>query len=153
MQSAGISLYRFAADGTVQVLIAHMGGPFWARKDAGAWSIPKGEYDDSEDAHGAARREFEEELGSRPPDGPSTDLGSVTQSNGKVVRAWAIEGELDVNTLVSNTFTMEWPRGSGRMQDFPEVDRSEWVDVETARVRLVSAQQAFLDRLLAALAE
>lgn len=124
-----------------------MGGPLWARKDEHAWSIPKGEYDPDEDARAAARREFAEELGSPPPDGAWHELGEVTQRNGKIVTAWALEGDFDTTTVVSNTFEMEWPPRSGRRQSFPEIDRAEWVDVDTARIRLVTAQTGFLDRL------
>ena len=124
----------------------HPGGPFWARRDAGAWSIPKGEYSDGEPAEVAARREFEEELGTPPPSS-LTDLGTVRQKNGKEVRAFLAEGDLDVEAVVSNTFEMEWPPRSGRMASFPEIDRAEWFPVEVAREKLNPAQAAFLDRL------
>jgi len=129
-------------------MLAHMGGPFWARRDAGAWSIPKGEYGPDDDPLAAARREFEEEIGRPAPDGALTALGEVRQSGGKVVIAWAIEADIDVSEIESNTFTLEWPRGSGRMREFPEVDRADWLDVETAREKLVKGQIALLDRLL-----
>jgi predicted NUDIX family NTP pyrophosphohydrolase len=129
------------------VLLGHMGGPFWARKDAGAWSIPKGEYGEDEDARAAARREFGEELGTPPPDGPWLELGEVRQRAGKVVTAWAVEGDFDVSTLRSNTFTIEWPPRSGRQAEFPEIDRAAWFDLATARARIVAAQAVFLDRL------
>ena len=129
------------------MLIGHMGGPFWAKKDEGAWSVFKGEYDDSEDPFRAARREFEEETGSPPPDGPSIELGEVRQSSGKRVVAWAVEGDFDPATLTSNTFTTEWPPRSGRQAEFPEVDRAEWFDLATARAKLVKAQAAFIDAL------
>jgi predicted NUDIX family NTP pyrophosphohydrolase len=131
---------------TGEVLLVHPGGPFWARRDAGAWSIPKGEYDDGEDAEAAARREFAEELGVPAPASLS-DLGVVRQKNSKEVRAFLGSGDLDVDAVVSNTFTMEWPPRSGRQAEFPEVDRAEWFTVEAAREKLVPAQAAFLDRL------
>jgi predicted NUDIX family NTP pyrophosphohydrolase len=149
--SAGLLLYRAAAGGT-QVLLAHMGGPLWARKDAGAWSIPKGEYGPDEAPLDAARREFTEEIGTPPPAGEPLPLGSVRQRNGKIVTAWALPGDLDVTTVVSNTFEMEWPPRSGRRQQFPEIDRAAWFDVPAARTRIVAAQAEFLDRLVAALA-
>ena len=144
--SAGLLLYR-VRDGRPEVLIGHMGGPFWAKKDEGAWSVFKGEYDDVEEPLAAARREFEEETGRPPPDGPVVDLGEVRQSSGKRVTAWAIEGDFDPSTLQSNTFTVEWPPRSGRQAAFPEVDRAEWFDLDTARAKLVKAQAAFLDVL------
>ena len=125
----------------------HPGGPFWARRDEGAWSIPKGEYDDAEDAFEAARREFGEELGSAPPDGPAEDLGEVRQKSGKLVRGWAIEGDLDAETIVSNTFALEWPPRSGKTIEVPEVDRAEWFDLGSARSRINPAQAALLERL------
>ena len=131
----------------VEVLLAHMGGPFWARKDAGAWSIPKGEYAEGDDPVEAARREFGEELGHPVPADEFTELGSVTQSGGKHVTAWAAEGDFDPATAVSNTFDLEWPRGSGQLQTFPEVDRVGWFPVADARSRLVKGQVPFLDRL------
>jgi predicted NUDIX family NTP pyrophosphohydrolase len=149
-RSAGILLYRVVddgAEGRIEVLLGHMGGPFWARKDAGAWTIPKGEHEPDEDPLGAARREFEEETGVPLPVPDVVDLGEVRQSGGKVVRAWAVEGDLDASTLESNTFTMEWPRGSGEMATFPELDRFEWFDLETARSKIIVAQREFLDRL------
>ena len=146
--SAGILLWRRREE-ALEVLLAHMGGPFWARKDTGAWSIPKGEYGPDEDPLEAARREFAEELGSRAPDGASyVPLGEVRQKNGKVVTAWAVAGDLDLTTVVSNTFDLEWPPRSGRMQQFPEVDRAAWFDLVTARTKLVAAQAGFLDRLI-----
>ena len=144
--SAGVLLYR-VVEGVVEVLIVHPGGPFWARKDDGAWSIPKGEYELGEPPWDAARREFAEELGSEVPDGPRTDLGEVRQS-GKVVTAFAVRGDLDVGEIRSNTFELEWPRGSGRIQVFPEVDRAAWLSVAAARLKLLKGQQPLLDRLL-----
>jgi predicted NUDIX family NTP pyrophosphohydrolase len=144
--SAGLLLYRGTGE-HVEVLLAHMGGPFWTRKDDGAWSIPKGEYGPDEDPLAAARREFAEELGSPAPDGDYRPLGDVRQKNGKLVTAWAVAGDLDVTTVVSNTFEVEWPPRSGRRQEFPEVDRAAWFDLAAARPKLVAAQAAFLDRL------
>jgi predicted NUDIX family NTP pyrophosphohydrolase len=146
-RSAGILLYRVAR-GTPEVLLVHPGGPFWARKDAGAWSIPKGEHLDGEDPRACALREFEEETGVGLPSGELVELGSVKQKGGKVVSAWAAEGDLDTGSVRSNTFTMEWPPRSGRTEEFPEVDRAEWFGVEAAREKLVEAQTEFLDRLL-----
>jgi predicted NUDIX family NTP pyrophosphohydrolase len=129
------------------VLLVHPGGPFWAKKDAGAWSIPKGEYvEDEEDPLACARREFEEELGTPPPD-DLVPLGEVRQRSGKRVTAWAAAGDLDPAGIASNTFTMEWPPRSGRMQEFPEVDRAAWFALDEARERINPAQAAFLDRL------
>lgn len=150
-RSAGLVLYRHGDNG-VEVLIGHMGGPFWARKHERAWSIPKGEYDEDEDPLAAARREFAEELGSGPPEGTPIELGEVKQSSGKVVTAWAIEGDFDPAAAVSNTFTIEWPRGSGTQAEFPEIDKVAWCDLATARELLVAGQVDFLDRLAAYLA-
>jgi predicted NUDIX family NTP pyrophosphohydrolase len=144
--SAGVLLHRTGQDGAVQVLLAHMGGPFWAHKDDGAWSIPKGEHPAEEDARAAARREFAEELGSPPPDGELRDLGTV-RSGSKVIAAFALVGDLDADRVVSNTFELEWPPRSGRTQTFPEVDRAAWFDLDTARHKLVKSQRPFLDRL------
>ena len=162
VRSAGLLLFRRADggadggadDGAVEVLLAHPGGPFWARKDHGAWSVPKGEYDEGDDALTAAYREFTEEIGQPPPGamGEAVPLGEVQQASGKRVIAWALEGDVDAAAAVSNTFEMEWPRGSGRMQEFPEVDRVEWVSLEQARVKLVKGQVPLLDALVAALA-
>jgi predicted NUDIX family NTP pyrophosphohydrolase len=150
-RSAGILLYRIGG-GAPEVLLVHPGGPFWARKDAGAWSIPKGEYDGDEDPRACALREFEEETGTALPPGELMELGSVKQRSGKLVSAWAAEGDLDADAVRSNTFTLEWPPGSGRTAEFPEIDRAGWFDVDTAREKLVAAQAEFLDRLLARLA-
>jgi predicted NUDIX family NTP pyrophosphohydrolase len=157
--SAGILLYRRtpgpagsegAAHG-IEVLLAHMGGPYFARKDEGAWSIPKGEYDASEEPWDAARREFAEEIGQPPPQGPPIDLGSVTQRNGKVVTAYALEGDLDPESMRSNTFELEWPPRSGRIQTFPEMDRAGWFTPEVARAKALSSQGELIDRLEARL--
>ncbi|BBY30055.1 NUDIX domain-containing protein [Mycolicibacterium sediminis] len=145
--SAGLLLYRIVDDG-VEVLLGHPGGPFWARKDDGAWSIPKGEYDPAEDPWAAARREFREEIGFDAPDGPRIDLPPVRQAGGKVVTAFAVLGDLDVTESVSNTFELEWPRGSGRFREFPEIDRVAWLSVDAARVKLLKGQLLLLDGLL-----
>jgi predicted NUDIX family NTP pyrophosphohydrolase len=147
-RSAGILVYR-RRDGLLEVLIGHMGGPFWARRDAGGWSVPKGELDAGEEPLAAARREFAEELGRPAPDGPMLELGELRQASGKVVTVWAVEGDLDPADVVPGTFAMEWPKGSGRLQEFPELDRVEWCDLPTARDRLVAGQRPFLDRLQA----
>ena len=149
-RSAGLLLHR-PSDTGQQLLLVHMGGPLWAGKDAGAWSLPKGEYTDTEDPYAAARREFVEELGSQPPDAVPVPLGEVRQSGGKIVLAWGLVGDLDVATVRSNHFELEWPPRSGRIQRYPEVDRAAWFAPADARVRLVSAQAAFVDRLLQAL--
>lgn len=145
--SAGLLLHRRRGD-VIEVLLGHMGGPFWARKDEGAWSIPKGEYQPGDDPFAAAKREFEEELGSAPPAADYHELGSVTQSGGKIVVAWAAEADFDAARAVSNTFELEWPPGSGRMQSFPEIDRAEWFTIGIASLKLVKGQLPFLDRLL-----
>jgi predicted NUDIX family NTP pyrophosphohydrolase len=145
-RSAGILLYRLS-DGEPEVLIVHPGGPFWARKDAGAWSIPKGEYDDGEDPQACALREFEEETGTALSPAELAELGDVRLKSGKQVTAWAVEGDLDAGAIVSNTFEMEWPPRSGRMQEFPEVDRAGWFGLDQASEKLNPAQVAFLDRL------
>lgn len=145
-RSAGILLYR-SRDAGLEVLLGHMGGPLWSKRDAGAWSIPKGEYEADEDPVRAAHREFGEELGLDVPAGPLVDLGSATTSGGKLVTIWAVEGELDPGDVVPGTFTVEWPRGSGRVREFPEIDRVEWFDTAVARDRIVRSQRAFLDRL------
>jgi predicted NUDIX family NTP pyrophosphohydrolase len=151
-RSVGLLVHRVAPDG-LEVLIVHPGGPFWAKRDEGAWSIPKGEIDEgTEAALAVARREFREELGSEPPEGDPVSLGEVRLKSGKRVEAWALPGDLDVTTIVSNEFETEWPPRSGRMAAFPEVDRAEWCSVPVARVKLNPAQVAFLDRLVDALA-
>lgn len=147
--SAGLLLFRRAPDG-LEVLLAHMGGPLWARRDAGAWTIPKGEPEPGEDLHAAALREFAEELGSAPPPGPDVALGAVRQKGGKTVHAWAREGDLDADAVVSGTFDLEWPPRSGRTQAFPEVDRAAWLPLARARELVISAQAELLDRLAAA---
>jgi predicted NUDIX family NTP pyrophosphohydrolase len=143
-RSAGILLFR---RDPLQVLLVHPGGPFWAKKDLGAWSIPKGEHNEGEDAMACAIREFTEETGSEPSPGELTDLGTIKQKAGKVVQAWALEGDLDATAVVSNTFSMQWPPRSGTFQDFPEVDRAEWFGLEEAAERINPAQATFLERL------
>ncbi len=147
--SAGILLYRYK-DGTLQVLLVHPGGPFWVNKDLAAWSIPKGLLEEGEDPLDTARREFAEETGFSV-DGDFIDLGELKQPGGKVVHAWALEGDLDETRISSNTFPLEWPKHSGRIQEFPEVDRGEWFDAETARLKIHKGQIPFLDRLLSRL--
>lgn len=145
--SAGLLAYRRTEAG-VEILLVHPGGPFWAKKDDGAWSVPKGEYEPSEDPLAVARREFEEEIGQAPPDGSEPVwLGELRQPSGKVVSAWAIEGDLDVREVHSNSFEMEWPPRSGRTQEFPEVDRAGWFDPEEARRKILRGQLGFIDRL------
>lgn len=152
--SAGILLYRRVAGGELEVLLVHPGGPFWQNKDSHAWSVPKGEYRVGADVEQEALREFREELGVGPPEGPRVDLGMIRQSSGKQVRVWAVEGSGFVpDVVLSNEFDMEWPPKSGEIQRFPEVDRAEWMDLATARERVVVAQAEFFDRLLAALSD
>jgi predicted NUDIX family NTP pyrophosphohydrolase len=149
-RSAGLLLYRDGGGGR-EVLLVHPGGPFWARRDAGSWSIPKGVYGNDEEPLAAARREFEEELGVAPPEGELVDLGEVQQRGGKRVRAWALVGEFDVSETKSNTFAVEWPPRSGQFRQFPEVDRAEWFSFEVAREKINAAQAELIDRLEAAL--
>jgi predicted NUDIX family NTP pyrophosphohydrolase len=150
-RSAGLLLFRRASPAAVEVMLAHMGGPFWAGKDRGAWSIPKGEHEPGEDALAAARREFVEELGHDVPAGETLELGEVTHAGGKRIRAWALEGDIDVSQITSNTFEMEWPPRSGRRRRFPEIDRAGWFDLDTARGKLVKGQVPLLDMLAARL--
>jgi len=154
-RSAGVLLYR-GSGASLEVLLVHPGGPLWARRDAGAWSIPEGEYGADEAPLSAARREFEEELGtplhSASPEGDALALQDVRQRSGKWVIAWALRGELDTETITSNTFELEWPPRSGQVREFPEVDRAEWFALDEARERINPAQVAFLDRLERALA-
>jgi predicted NUDIX family NTP pyrophosphohydrolase len=148
-QSAGILLYR-RTNRRLEVLLVHPGGPFWAKKDAGAWSIPKGEFDANESAERAARREFVEETGLDP--GPGlVPLAVVTQSRAKVVHAFAVEGDVDPARIASNTFEIEWPPRSGRVQAFPEIDRAAWFTLDEARVKIVAGQRPILDALAARL--
>lgn len=145
--SAGLLVYRLRDD-VLEVLIAHPGGPFWARKDDGAWSIPKGEYTDGEDPWVAAQREFAEELGLPAPAGPRIDLGPLSQPGGKIVTAFAVRADLDITDAHSNTFQLQWPRGSNELAEFPEVDRVGWFSVADARTKLLKGQRPLLDRLL-----
>jgi predicted NUDIX family NTP pyrophosphohydrolase len=149
-RSAGLLLYRRVAGG-VEVLLAHPGGPLWRTRDAGAWTIPKGEIEAGEEPQAVARREFREETGHEAPAGKALDLGDIRQKSGKVVVAWGCEGDLDPATAVSNTFPLEWPSGSGDYIDVPEIDRVEWFEPEEARRRLNPAQAPFVDRLLGAI--
>ena len=146
VRSAGILVFRGVGEQR-EVLIAHMGGPFWSRKDDGAWSIPKGECEPGEDELVAARREFAEELGLPVPAGELLPLGSAKQSTGKVVTVWAVEGDLDPAAVVPGTFELEWPRGSGTLREFPEVDRVGWFGLTVARAKLVKGQRVFVDRV------
>ncbi|MFF5439434.1 NUDIX domain-containing protein [Streptomyces achromogenes] len=145
-RSAGLLLFRHTDQG-LEVLLGHMGGPLWARKEAGAWTVPKGEYGPAEPAWEAARREFREELGVAPPDGEAVPLGEVVQRNGKIVTVWAVEADFDPETIEPGTFTMEWPPRSGRFREFPELDRVAWFTPDRARAVIITAQAAFLDRL------
>jgi len=144
-RSAGVLLFR-RAGGEIEVLLAHPGGPYWRNKDDGAWSIPKGEYADNEDPLAAAKREFAEEIG-LTPSGDFIPLGEIRQPGGKVVTAWAAEGDLDTTRVRSNTFSMPWPPRSGKLQEFPEVDRAEWFLLAAARRKILKGQAEFLDRL------
>jgi predicted NUDIX family NTP pyrophosphohydrolase len=145
--SAGILMYRIR-NGALELLLAHPAGPFWARKDIGAWSIPKGEFDpDEEELLSAAKREFIEETGNAV-DGDFVDLGISRQTGGKIVHAWAVQGDLDPAKVKSNTFSMEWPPRSGRQQTFPEIDRVGWFGVETAKAKINKGQLVFIERLL-----
>lgn len=150
-RSAGILLYRLSA-GLLEVLLVHPGGPFWAKKDDGAWSIPKGEFSEDEDPLEAARREFHEETGGRVA-GECLPLTPLKQPSGKIVHAWMAQGDLDPRDLQSNTFSMEWPKGSGKFQSFPEVDRAGWFAVEAARLKILKGQAPFLDELQARLSK
>jgi predicted NUDIX family NTP pyrophosphohydrolase len=148
LRSAGLLPYRVAVDEGLELFLVHPGGPLWAHRDDHAWSVAKGEYGEGEDPPVAAEREFFEEVGVTPPPGPRLDLGEIKQVGGKLVRVWAVEaGQFEVDVVVSNEFDMEWPPKSGRRQQFPEVDRAEWMPAETARRRLVKGQIAFVDRL------
>ncbi len=148
LYSAGILLYR-QRDGRLELFLAHPGGPFWKDKDAGVWSIPKGLYEADEEPLAAARREFHEETGTLldAPDAAFIPLGEVKQKGGKIVLAWAVEGDIDAEAIVSNTYAVQWPKGTWRR--YPEIDRAGWFGVDEARVKLLSAQAAFIERLLA----
>jgi predicted NUDIX family NTP pyrophosphohydrolase len=145
-RSAGILLWR-RSHGALEVLVGHPGGPFFAGKDAGSWTVLKGEIEPGEKPFAVARREFAEETGHPAPEGQAVELGEIRQKGGKVVLAWALQGDLDPADAVSNTFEMEWPPRSGRLQAFPEIDQVAWFDMATAREKLIAAQVAFLDRL------
>ena len=145
VRSAGLVLFR-QSRGVLEVFLVHPGGPFWAKKNLGSWSIPKGEYVEGEDPLEAARREFEEETG-QPIEGEFLPLGEVKQAGGKVVKAWAVEGDIDPSTLRSNTFTMEWPPRSGNSREFPEVDRAEWFTLDAARAKILPGQLRLLEDL------
>jgi len=144
--SAGILLYRERAD-TLEVFLVHPGGPYWERKDEGAWSIPKGEFDEGTDALAAARREFEEETGSPPGSGDFIPLEALKQPSGKLIHAWALRGDIDASSITSNTFSMEWPPRSGKEQAFPEIDRGEWFTVAAAKQKISPGQRGFLEQL------
>ena len=152
-RSAGILLWRRGDDGSIQVLLGHPGGPYFAKKDADVWSILKGEYDSGEDPFEVAKREFFEECGHHPPDGPPIDLGEIRQKGGKLVVAWALEGDIDPASATSNTFPMEWPPRSGRTIQVPEIDRVAWFALDPAREKLKAAQHPLLDRLADAVGE
>ncbi|MDV8149037.1 NUDIX domain-containing protein [Arthrobacter sp. B10-11] len=148
VRSAGILLYRWSPAAGLEVWIAHMGGPFWARKDEHAWSIPKGEYAEDEDPLTAARREFAEEMGNPPPPADYSDLGSFRQPSGKVITAFAAEWDFRPESIVSNTFPLEWPRGSGVIKHYPEIDDARWFNQTEARTKLVKGQLPILDALV-----
>jgi predicted NUDIX family NTP pyrophosphohydrolase len=150
-RSAGMLVFRFSQKGSdaIEVLLVHPGGPFWAKKDAGAWSIPKGLVEDGDEDHaGTAAREFSEETGFACPEGEKLDLGEVKMKSGKLIHAWAVEGEVDPSKLKSNLFSMEWPPKSGKTQEFPEIDRGQYFSPEEARLKLHPSQVPFMDRLL-----
>ena len=149
-RSAGILMFRGRGRG-LRLLLVHPGGPFWAKKDEGAWSIPKGEYDEGEDPLAVARREFEEELGSPAPTGGVIELGELAQPSRKQITTYAIEGDFDPSSLKSNLFEMEWPPKRGTMQSFPEVDRAQWFTPEEARRKILPGQRPFIDRLVQSL--
>jgi predicted NUDIX family NTP pyrophosphohydrolase len=148
-KSAGLIMYRFRGN-ILEVLIGHMGGPFWAKKDEGAWSILKGEFDDDENPLEAAKREFEEETGIKP-DGKFLELSPIKQPSGKQVFAWAFAGNCDPSEIVSNTFKMEWPPKSGKMAEFPEIDKADWFPTKTARLKILKGQRGFIDELVSIL--
>ena len=148
VRSAGLLLYRRSAESQLEVWIAHMGGPFWARKDSAAWSIPKGEYTPDEDALAAARREFTEEMGTPPPAATYFPLGSFRQASGKIITVFAAEADFRPERIASNTFSLEWPKGSGIVRSFPEVDDAAWFGEAEARTKLVRGQLPVLDALL-----
>ena len=150
-KSAGLVLHRRNAGGVIEVLLVHPGGPFWAGKDAHAWSIPKGEYDEGETAESVALREFEEELGSPPPDGSRLFLGEFGQRGRKRISVWALEADFDATHVVSNTFELEWPPRSGQVREYPEVDKAAWWTLDEARTKLHKGQAPIVDALLSVL--
>ena len=147
-KGAGLLLYRRVENSAIEVLLVHPGGPFFRNRDDGAWTVPKGEFSDDEEPLAAAKREFQEETGSTPPQGEYFPLKVIKQKNGKLVHAWGVEGDFDPATLNSNTFTCEWPPKSGRMQDFPEVDRAQWFTPGVAKKKMLTGQSALVDELL-----
>lgn len=149
VRSAGLLLFRRGPQSGLEVWIAHMGGPFWARKDAAAWSIPKGEYTEDEDALAAAKREFAEEIGTPPPPADYFPLGSFRQSSGKVITVFAAESDFQPEAISSNTFPLEWPKGSGIVRSYPEIDDAAWFSATVARTKLVRGQLPILDALIA----
>lgn len=151
--SAGLLVYRLTSRHVLELLIVHPGGPFWAKKDEGAWSIPKGEYEEGDDAFKVALREFEEELGQPAPEAQWLDLGEVRQPSGKRVHCWAGKADVDISTVASNTFEMEWPPRSGKMQSFPEVDDAAWLPAGVARRKLLKGHVGFVDQLVTSLSE
>jgi predicted NUDIX family NTP pyrophosphohydrolase len=151
-RSAGILLFRRRA-GVLEVLLVHPGGPFWSKKDDGAWFVPKGELEGDEEPLSAARREFTEELGSAPPEGELLALGTVKNKSGKLIQAWALEGELDTESVKSNTFELEWPPRSGKLRAFPEVDRACFFSLTQAKIKMHPAEQPFLERLATVIAD
>ena len=152
-RSAGLLVHRTGPDGGPEVLLVHPGGPFWARRDDGAWTVPKGEIEPGEQPMSVAEREFAEELGQPAPPGPRRDLGELRQAGGKWTQLWAVAGDLDVTVVTSNTFELEWPPRSGRIRSFPEIDRASWMAMPEARRKLLASLVPFLDRLLESLAE
>ncbi|TSE14389.1 NUDIX domain-containing protein [Arthrobacter sp. KBS0703] len=153
VRSAGILLYRRSAESRLEVWIAHMGGPFWARKDTHAWSLPKGEYIEPEDPLAAALREFAEEMGTPAPAADYLQLGTFRQPSGKLITAFAAEADFQPEQIVSNTFSLEWPKGSGVLQDYPEIDDARWFPEAEARMKLVKGQVPILDALIGHLGE
>lgn len=146
-RSAALLVYRLSAEQGLEILVAHMGGPFWARRDRRGWSVPKGECEAGEDPLATARREFAEEMGAPPPDGEFAELGERRQPSGKIIVSYAVEGDFDLSGFRSNTFTLEWPRGSGKIQEFPEMDRAEWMTLGRASEMLVKGQVPILGDL------
>ena len=149
IHSAGLLLYRYV-DCRLQLMLVHPGGPFWAKRDAGAWSIPKGIYKQDEHPLQAAKREFKEETGFEI-EGDFIDLGEIKQPSGKIIHAWAIECDIDTENIVSNTFRLEWPRNSGNVREYPEIDKGEWFDISQARHKILKGQSGFIEKLLEAL--